>query len=71
MAARVNDETKVLCCHNEFMADGAKIKQAAELFDQILEGRVSGGEREDGSLSYGEEGEVLQVFGDGFSVMYV
>ena len=71
LAARVNDETKVLCCHNEFMADGAKIKQAAELFDQILDGRVSGGEREDGGLSYGEEGEVLQVFGDGFSVMYV
>ena len=33
--------------------------------------RMPGGTREDGDLSYGEEGEIRQVFGDGFSVMYV
>lgn len=71
LAERVNDGTKVFCCHNEFMADGVKIKQAAELFDQILDGAVDATDRAEDGLSYGEEGEIRQVFGDGFSVMYV
>ena len=71
LAGEVGDETKVLCCHNEFMADGPKIRQAAELFDQILDGRAAVTGRAEDQLSYGEEGEIKQVFGDGFSVMYV
>lgn len=52
-------------------SDGLKIRQAAELFDQIFDGRAAVAGRSEDQLSYGEEGEIKQVFGDGFSVMYV
>ena len=69
LAERVNDETKIFCCHNEFMADGRKIRQAAELFDRVLDGTAEEA-RAAGDLDYGETGDIRQVFGDGFSIMY-
>ena len=40
---RINDGTKVFCCHNAFEANGAKIGQAAELFDKLNEMIAEGG----------------------------
>lgn len=69
---RINDETKVFCSHNAFEAKGRMIGQAAELFERLLhmleEG--SGGEAAASGLSYGEAGQVYELMGDGFSVMY-
>lgn len=70
LSERVKDGTRIFCCHNEFMADGIKIKQAAELFDRILDGTAREGQAAS-SLDYGENGELREVFGDGFSIMYV
>lgn len=71
LAGEIGPETKVFCCHNEFMADGEKIRQAAELFDQILDGGLEATSATGDQPNYGEEGEIRQVFGDGFSVMYI
>ena len=52
---------------------GLGVYAAAELFDELL-AKLEEGEAGDAAvsdLSYGEEGDVLQIFGDGFSVMYV
>ena len=66
----IKDETKLLCCHNEFMTDGRKIRQASDLFDAILSGRAESDDREESQLNFGEEGDVRQVFGEGFSILY-
>ena len=70
--ARISDGTKILCCHNEFRTQGKKIGQAAELFDELLEKLASGdqGAGAESGLSYGEEEPVLEIRGDGFSIMY-